>query len=78
DRDDAGKPRHRWRAGGLVARFLPEAPERMRQPDLHGGDGDTGIRPHGEDDAWLEARSLVETIEDHGLRTVDHFVCHFL
>ncbi|NKL53166.1 Hsp33 family molecular chaperone [Rhizobium leguminosarum] len=63
DRDDAGKPRHRWRAGGLVAQFLPEAPERMRQPDLHGGDGDTGSRPHGEDDSWLEARSLVETID---------------
>jgi molecular chaperone Hsp33 len=63
DRDDAGKPRHRWRAGGLVAQFLPEAPERMRQPDLHGGDGDTGNRPHGEDDAWVEARSLVETID---------------
>ncbi|QND21572.1 Hsp33 family molecular chaperone [Rhizobium leguminosarum bv. viciae] len=63
DRDDAGKPRHRWRAGGLVAQFLPEAPERMRQPDLHGGDGDTGNRPHGEDDARLEARSLVETID---------------
>ncbi|MBY3234503.1 Hsp33 family molecular chaperone [Rhizobium laguerreae] len=63
DRDDAGKPRHRWRAGGLVAQFLPEAPERMRQPDLHGGDGDTGSRPHSEDDAWLEARSLVETID---------------
>ncbi|MBB4573331.1 Hsp33 family molecular chaperone [Rhizobium lentis] len=63
DRDDAGKPRHRWRAGGLVAQFLPEAPERMRQPDLHGGDGDNGDRPHGEDDAWVEARSLVETID---------------
>ncbi|WP_029875427.1 Hsp33 family molecular chaperone [Rhizobium leguminosarum] len=63
DRDDAGKPRHRWRAGGLVAQFLPEAPERMRQPDLHGGDGDTGSSPHGEDDAWAEARSLVETID---------------
>ncbi|MBX4939011.1 Hsp33 family molecular chaperone [Rhizobium binae] len=63
DRDDAGKPRHRWRAGGLVAQFLPEAPERMRHPDLHGGDGDNGERPHGEDDAWVEARSLVETID---------------
>ena len=63
DRDDAGKPRHRWRAGGLVAQFLPEAPERMRQPDLHGGDGDSGMRDHVEDDAWAEARSLVETID---------------
>ncbi|MDQ0560491.1 molecular chaperone Hsp33 [Rhizobium mesoamericanum] len=63
DRDGAGKPRHRWRAGGLVAQFLPEAPERMRQPDLHGGDGDTAGSPHKEDDAWAEARSLVDTID---------------
>jgi molecular chaperone Hsp33 len=63
DRDEAGKPRHRWRAGGLVAQFLPEAPERMRQPDLHGGDGDTSPRPHVEDDAWEEARTLVGTID---------------
>ncbi len=62
DRDEAGKPRHRWRAGGLVAQFLPEAPERMRQPDLHGGDGDTTGGTHREDDAWMEARSLVDTI----------------
>ncbi|MGY5801431.1 Hsp33 family molecular chaperone [Rhizobium hainanense] len=63
DRDENGKPRHRWRAGGLIAQFLPEAPERMRQPDLHGGDGDSGVRNHVEDDAWAEARSLVETID---------------
>ncbi|KQV84044.1 Hsp33 family molecular chaperone [Rhizobium sp. Root1220] len=63
DRDEAGKPRHRWRAGGLVAQFLPEAPERMRPADLHGGDGDTSPRRHNEDDAWSEARSLVETID---------------
>lgn len=63
DRDGTGKARHRWRAGGLVAQFLPEAPERMRQPDLHGGDGDTGLRDHVEDDAWTEARTLVETID---------------
>lgn len=62
DRDEKGKARHRWRAGGLVAQFLPEAPERMRQSDLHGGDGDTGTGQHREDDAWAEARSLVETI----------------
>jgi molecular chaperone Hsp33 len=63
DRDEDGKPRHRWRAGGLVAQFLPEAPERMRQPDLHGGDGDAGPSAHVEDDAWTEARSLVETVD---------------
>jgi molecular chaperone Hsp33 len=62
DRDEAGKPRHRWRAGGLIAQFLPEAPERMRQPDLPGGDGDEG-HEIDEDDNWTEARSLVATID---------------
>jgi molecular chaperone Hsp33 len=63
DRDETGKPRHRWRAGGLIAQFLPQASERMRQPDLHGGDGDPGVHDHADDDAWAEARSLVETID---------------
>ena len=38
-----GGSREHWRAGGMLAQFLPEAPERMRMPDLPGGDGDTGI-----------------------------------
>jgi len=63
DRDADGKPRHNWRAGGLIAQFLPQAPERMRQPDLHGGDGDEREMDLAEDDAWSEARTLVETID---------------
>lgn len=63
DRDADGKPRHNWRAGGLVAQFLPPAPERMRQPDLPGGDGDDSNVDFVDDDAWAEARSLVETID---------------
>jgi molecular chaperone Hsp33 len=62
DRDENGKPRHNWRAGGLIAQFLPQAPERMRHPDLHGGDGDERDTDLG-DDAWNEARTLVETID---------------
>ncbi len=62
DRGEDGKPRHNWRAGGLIAQFLPQAPERMRQPDLHGGDGDERETDLG-DEAWNEARSLVETID---------------
>src|SRR5690606_30835530 len=34
----------RWRAGGLIAQFLPAAPDRMRVPDLPGGDD-----PNGDD-----------------------------
>jgi molecular chaperone Hsp33 len=63
DRDEDGKPRHNWRAGGLVAQFLPEAPERMRHPDMHGGDGDERDFDQAEDDSWTEVRSLVETID---------------
>jgi molecular chaperone Hsp33 len=60
DRDENGKPRHSYRAGGLVVQFLPEAPERMRQRDLHGGDGDTG-HLFEEDDTWAEAQMLAAT-----------------
>ncbi|MFM2282012.1 MAG: hypothetical protein RLZZ444_4243 [Pseudomonadota bacterium] len=62
DRDAEGKPRHRWRAGGMVVQFLPEAPERMRQPDLHGGDGDTASQAFEEDDTWSEAQMLTATV----------------
>jgi molecular chaperone Hsp33 len=61
-----GGNRHRWRAGGLLLQFLPKAPERSRQPDLHPGDAPAGTETHvvPEDDAWVEGRSLVETVED--------------
>lgn len=55
--------REHWRAGGLLAQFLPEAPERMRLPDLPGGDGDEDDGHDPTDDAWREVRALLETIE---------------
>jgi molecular chaperone Hsp33 len=67
---DGGALRRSWRAGGLIAQFLPEAPERMRKADLPGGDApDSAAAAHvvADDDAWVEARSLVGTIEDHEL-----------
>lgn len=63
DRDADGKPRHGWRAGGVIAQFLPQAPERLRSPDLHGGDGDEGGHAHIEDDAWTEAVTLLDTVD---------------
>ncbi|MDX0966047.1 Hsp33 family molecular chaperone [Sinorhizobium medicae] len=64
DKDENGKPRHRWRAGGMVAQFLPDAPDRMRQPDLPGGDGEADIEDiFDEDDLWAEAKVMVETID---------------
>ncbi len=58
-----------WRAGGLFLQFLPQAPERMRQGDLDPGDAPAHARNDsiGEDDAWTEAKSLAETVEDHEL-----------
>lgn len=61
---------HAWRAGGLVAQFLPEAPDRIRIADLPGGDDPKGSQDFGEsaeDDAWVEAKALVETISDDEL-----------
>ncbi len=57
------RAREHWRAGGLLAQFLPDASERMRLPDLHGGDGDQGDHIDLTDDAWAEMRALIDTIE---------------
>jgi len=68
---DRGKIVHRWRAGGVIVQFLPDAPERMRQPDLPGGDVPEGMaivdEGEVEDDAWREAMAYVATIEDDEL-----------
>ena len=58
--------KHRWRAGGILMQFLPKAPERARQADLHPGDAPQGHGPHivAEDDAWVEGQSLIATVED--------------
>src|SRR5260221_2088171 len=59
-------PKHRWRAGGMLLQFLPKAPERARQADLHPGDAPEGTVVHAvtEDDAWVEGQSLIGTVED--------------
>ncbi|MGE4165864.1 MAG: Hsp33 family molecular chaperone [Xanthobacteraceae bacterium] len=61
-----GGAQHHWRAGGILLQFLPRAPERMRVADLDPGDAPEGVAPHQveEDDAWVEGRALVETVED--------------
>jgi molecular chaperone Hsp33 len=61
-----GGASHRWRAGGVMLQFLPKSPERARVADLDPGDAPPGTEPHSvkEDDAWVEGRALVETVED--------------
>ncbi len=69
-RDEAGSHGHHWRAGGVILQFLPEAEERMRQGDLPGGDAPEDheeIEQPEEDEDWLEAKALMETIGDDEL-----------
>ena len=65
-RSDGDKPRHHWRAGGLLLQFLPKASERARQADIDPGDAPEGTAAHtvAEDDAWIEGQSLIGTVED--------------
>ncbi|NNM74337.1 Hsp33 family molecular chaperone [Enterovirga aerilata] len=58
-----------YRAGGILVQFLPSSPERARQADLHPGDLPEGREAHSldEDDAWVEAKAFVDTVEDHEL-----------
>jgi molecular chaperone Hsp33 len=59
-------PHRRWRAGGILLQFLPNSIERARQADLDPGDAPPGTAPHvvSEDEAWVEGRSLIATVED--------------
>lgn len=61
----SGGARHRWRAGGIMLQFLPKSPERARV-DLHPGDAPEGVvvSEMAEDDAWVQGRALLETVED--------------
>ena len=71
----------RWRAGGMLIQFLPDSPERLRLPDLPGGDGHEGHEHDPTDDAWAEATALLATVEpdellfrlfhEHGVRVFE-------
>lgn len=60
------KENSRWRAGGVLLQFLPREATRARQADLDPGDSPEGISRHEvtPDDAWVEAQSLIATVED--------------
>jgi molecular chaperone Hsp33 len=53
-----------WRAGGILAQFLPAAPERLRLPDLPGGDGEPASNDNDPtDNSWQELLALLATVE---------------
>lgn len=67
-------PHHGWRAGGLMVQFMPEAGERIAHRDLSPGDdpqGGAAGSDADDDDAWVEAQALAETLEDHELTDPD-------
>jgi molecular chaperone Hsp33 len=49
-----------------LLQFLPKSSDRARQADLDPGDAPPGTEPHlvAEDDAWVEGRSLIDTVDD--------------
>lgn len=55
----------RWRAGGVLAQFLPAASERQRLPDLPGGDDPASAIDVEDriDVAWKETQALMATVE---------------
>ena len=57
--------RRHWRAGGILAQFLPSSVERQRQADIDPGDAPPGTATHvvAEDEAWVAGRSLVATVD---------------
>jgi molecular chaperone Hsp33 len=58
-----------WRAGGLIAQFLPDSEDRRRRSDLAPGDAPEGVTIEADvdDEAWAEARAHAATTEDHEL-----------
>lgn len=54
-----------WRAGGMILQFMPVSEDRIKQRDLHDGREDADAVD--EDDAWLEATALFNTIGDDEL-----------
>jgi molecular chaperone Hsp33 len=70
DRDAEGAARRTWRAGGIISQFLPMSEDRIRRRDLPAGDAPEGtprVSELEDDDAWVEAKALVDTVEDHEL-----------
>jgi molecular chaperone Hsp33 len=66
DRVPGGPLKAGWRAGGLLVQYLPET---GGYRDLPPGDAPEGheAADEDEDDQWVEARALVDTLADHEL-----------
>ena len=65
--EGAAPARESWRAGGILIQHLP-ASGPSSPLSLSSGDAPAGlVESHKEDDRWVEARLLAETVEAHEL-----------
>lgn len=73
-RSDSGEATHSWQASGMMVQFLPQASDRVVQKDLPGGgvaDDEYHAAMPDDDDAWVEALALVDTVQDNELADPD-------
>lgn len=73
-RSESGEPSHSWQASGMMVQFLPHSSERIVQKDLPAGgvaDEEYHASQPDDDDAWMEAQALVETLQDKELADPD-------
>lgn len=73
-RSESGEATHAWQASGMMIQFLPHASERLVQKDLPAGgvaDEDYHAAQPEEDDAWVEAQALVDTLQENELADPD-------
>jgi len=64
--EDGSMTETSWRAGGVLTQFLPESEDRIKYRDLPSGAEDEE-EEFSEDDAWLEANALMDTVGDDEL-----------
>lgn len=61
-----GPPKSGWRAGGLLVQYLPETGGYRDLPPGDAPEGHLSSEPD-DDDQWVEARALVDTLADYEL-----------
>lgn len=73
-RSDSGEATHSWQASGMMIQFLPHASDRLVQKDLPGGgiaDEEYHAGQPDDDEAWVEAQALVDTLQESELADPD-------
>ncbi len=69
-RSESGEAIHAWQASGVMIQFLPHASDRLVQKDLPAGgiaDEDYQASLPDDDDAWVEAQALIDTLQENEL-----------